>query len=310
MYPKKSHYVGRYAPSPTGRLHFGNLRTALLAWLHARLYQGEFLLRFDDLDTPRIVAGSEEKIIEDLNWLGIDWDGDIYRQSEHIQDYQTAIEYLSEKGVTYPCYCSRKDIQQAVSAPHGATPVYPGTCKNLPIPAQNAKAEKKQAATRLLVNDDEIAFIDGIAGRQTESMRNDCGDFVIKRADGLFAYQLAVVVDDIAQSVTDVVRGADLLDSSARQIYLFEQLVSQKSENKPPKYWHVPLLMDAQGQRMAKRDGSDSIEEWQDKGFTAEQLVAEFANSFGLLENHVTTLSATELLESLTLDNFVNALTV
>ncbi len=300
-----SPYVGRYAPSPTGRLHFGNLRTALLAWLHARLHKGEFLLRFDDLDTPRVVAGSEAQIMADLTWLGIDWDGDVYRQSDHLKDYQSALNYLSEQGLTYPCYCSRKDIQQAVSAPHGATPVYPGVCKNLSVQEQNIRAENKQAAIRLHVNDEEILFVDGLAGEQKQSMRQDCGDFVIKRADGLFAYQLAVVVDDIAQGVTDVVRGADLLDSSTRQIYLFQQ-----QNSAPPKYWHVPLLMDAQGQRMAKRDGSDSIEEWRKSSRTAEQLIADLAISLGLISKQSTEITATELLGSLTLDSFVKTLIV
>jgi len=298
-------YVGRYAPSPTGRLHFGNLRTALLGWLHARLQQGTWLLRFDDLDTPRVKAGSDEQIMADLNWLGLHWDGEPYYQSDHLERYQFILDSLVIQQHCYECYCSRKDIQQAVSAPHGKMAVYPGTCRQLTPAERASKAQHKSAAMRLRVNPADIHFVDGIVGAQQQSLATECGDFVIKRADGLFAYQLSVVIDDIDQGVTDVVRGVDLLDSSARQIYLFQLL-----QNQPPSYWHMPLVCDEQGQRMAKRDGSASLLEWQQAQRSAEELIAYFAASVGLLPAQYanTAMSAVELLDCLTLDQFQQCL--
>lgn len=299
----KNHYIGRYAPSPTGRLHLGNLRTALLAWLHARLQSGEFLLRFDDLDTPRVVAGSDEQVMADLQLLGLDWDDEVVYQSDCIADYQSALELLTQQGLCYECFCSRKDIQQAVSAPHGKTAVYPGTCKPLSQTERNEKFLQKTPAIRLHVADKNIEFEDGIAGYQQQQLAEECGDFVIKRADGLFAYQLAVVIDDINQGVTDVVRGSDLLDSAARQLYLFDLFKA-----KLPQFWHMPLMLDADGKRLAKRDGSDSLEQWQDLGKTPEQLIARFASELGLISGKVGALTAKELLAELSLDQFVKAL--
>jgi glutamyl-tRNA synthetase len=274
----KPYYIGRYAPSPTGRLHLGNLRTALLAWLHARLNGGEFLLRFDDLDMPRVVKGSAEQIVEDLKWLGLDWDGDIYYQSNNILRYEAALERLQQQGLIYPCFCSRKDIQQAISAPHIQLPIYPGTCSQLSEQQLSQKLQFKNPSLRYQVEDKMIRFSDCILGDQEELLRESCGDFIVKRADGLFAYQFAVVVDDIAQGVTTVVRGSDLLDSTARQIGLFESFGRQA-----PGYVHVPLLMNESGDRMAKRDGSDSIKMWKESNRSAEQLIAYLANSIGIL---------------------------
>ena len=298
--PKKTrHYIGRYAPSPTGRLHLGNLRTALLAWLHARLNDGELLLRFDDLDTPRLAKGSDEQIKADLLSLGLDWDGQPYYQSKQLADYEAALAALSKAQQSYECYCSRKDIQQAVSAPHGKTAVYPGSCRQLSVFERKEKALQKKPAIRMRVDEVVIEFEDGIAGVQAQALALECGDFVIKRADGLFAYQLAVVVDDINQGITDVVRGADLLDSSARQLYLFEWFGAKK-----PTFWHMPLLNDEQGERLAKRDGSDSLEQWLAVGKTPEQLIAEFANQLNLLPEQTDFISANELLSSLSLEQF------
>ena len=291
MTKQQTHYIGRYAPSPTGRLHLGNLRTALLAWLHARLNKGEWLLRFDDLDTPRLVSGSAEQIMSDLQSLGLHWDGEPYYQSHHLKDYQTALDSLTQRQLSYECYCSRKYIQQAVSAPHGKTAVYPGTCRQLTVQERTVRAKQKDPAIRLCVKAVDIAFNDGVAGKQHESLTEECGDFVIKRADGLFAYQLSVVIDDINQGVTDVVRGADLLDSSARQIYLFELFGAES-----PQFWHMPLLMDDEGKRLAKRDGSDSLEQWQDAGKSPEQLIAQFANELSLFSVKTEALSANCLL--------------
>ena len=303
MSKTKPHYIGRYAPSPTGRLHLGNLRTALLAWLHARLQEGEFLLRFDDLDTPRVMAGSDEQIISDLKLLGLDWDCEVMYQSDCIADYERALQSLAERGLCYECFCSRKDIQQAVSAPHGKTTVYPGTCKSLSLVERQIQVEKKAPAVRLMVESKTMEFADGIAGFQKQNLAQDCGDFVIKRADGLFAYQLAVVLDDIKQGVTDIVRGADLLDSAARQLYLFDLF-----QAKSPIFWHMPLLQDEEGKRLAKRDGSDSLAEWQAQGKTPQQLIAQFATDLGLLKNAADALSAKELLAELDLQYFEKAL--
>ena len=295
--------VGRYAPSPTGRLHLGNLRTALFAWLQVRLQGGEFLLRFDDLDLPRVVAGSKEQIMQDLRWLGIDWDGEPYSQTDHIESYQEALLTLSSQGLTYPCYCSRKDIQQAVSAPHGKTGVYPGVCSELTPEVQQKKQKDKQPAIRTRVDGKEVTFYDQIEGNQQQSLSQSCGDFVVKRADGLFAYQLAVVIDDIKQGVTDVLRGKDLLDSTARQISLFERF-----DSAAPNYWHVPLVKNDVGERMAKRDGSDSLATWQAQGGDAEGLVAYFAKSVSFVDQEIQKLSVNELLTNLTLESFTHNL--
>lgn len=296
-------YVGRYAPSTTGRLHLGNLRTALLAWLHARLNNGEFLLRFDDLDNPRVVEGSAQQIIADLQWLGLDWDGDIYYQSENYHCYEKAIEKLQNQSRLYPCFCSRKDIQQAISAPHGQLAVYSGACRDLSNEQRIQKSILKTPAIRYRVKDKKITFIDSILGSHTESLVESCGDFVVKRADGLFAYQLAVVIDDIEQGINTVVRGADLLDSTARQIVLFEQF-----NHALPTYVHVPLLLNDKGTRMAKRDGSDSIAVWQNANKTAQQLLAYLANSVGLLDE-VQECSSQELLQSLNVAMLEKSLT-
>ena len=270
-------YVGRYAPSPTGDLHLGNLRTALLAWLDARKNKGQFLVRMEDLDTPRTVKGSADKILSDLEWLGLDWDGEVMYQSLRKQRYEEALNYLSSKDLTYPCFCSRKDIQLAASAPHKNHGVYPGTCFALSESEKEQRALKKTPAIRLKVNAD---------------LAKTCGDFVIRRADQLFAYQLAVVVDDIDQGVTDVVRGEDLLESTDRQRYLAKQL---EPDVPSIKYHHVPLMLDSAGKRMAKRDGSESAEQWRSSGRTAEQLIGKLAFDLGLLESN-NPISSQELL--------------
>lgn len=286
---KAANYVGRYAPSPTGDLHLGNVQTALLAWLHARLHGGVFLLRMEDLDTPRTVAGSDAVILDDLAWFGLDWDGEVVYQSQRTDLYQQALDSLTQQGLTYPCYCSRKDIQSAASAPHGSTGVYPGTCRHLNSEQQAAKAQHKSPAIRVRVNAD---------------LAKTCGDFVIRRADGLFAYQLAVVVDDLAQGITDVVRGADLADSTDRQRYLASLLAPQ---SKPIKYHHAPLLLDASGQRMAKRDGSYSLQSARVNGQTPESLIGDSLHALGLMPTKQP-ISAREVLTKLTLDQLESVL--
>lgn len=298
--------VGRYAPSPTGALHFGNLRTALIAWLHARLQGGKFLLRMEDLDQPRVVPGSAKQIIEDLKWLGIDWDSPIVYQSERNSLYQQALDKLISNQLVYECFCSRKDLREASSAPHGKSPIYPGTCRNLSNQSRNQRKAKRAPALRLAVGDTHITFQDGVLGKISQNLAECVGDFLVKRADGLFAYQLAVVADDLEQGITHVVRGADLADSTGRQIYLAQQL----RPNAPAiNYWHVPLKNDNQGKRMAKRDGSASAKSWRAAGKSSESLIGEFAFEL-CLTSSAEPLSAQQLLSQLSYEEFLSALPI
>lgn len=276
--------VGRYAPSPTGEQHLGNLRTALLAWLHARLQGGRFLVRMEDLDTPRTVAGSDLQILKDLEWLGLDWDGEVVYQSQRTELYQAALNELATQRLLYPCFCSRKDIQQAASAPHAKSGVYPGTCAALNSEQVLEKRKLKDPAIRVRVGPD---------------LMQNCGDFVVKRADGLFAYQLAVVVDDLDQGVTEVVRGGDLASSTDRQKYLAGLLQPAAPHIR---YLHSPLMLDANGARMAKRDGSMSASNHRTRQDGAEVLLGELMFGLGLLDRP-SPLSASSLLLELSLES-------
>ena len=297
--------VGRYAPSPTGPLHSGNLRTALLCWLQVRLAGGKFILRIDDLDQPRNKAGSLENIIEDLKWLGIDWDigpgissiSTEYQQSQRTSLYNDAFESLAKAQLIYPCSCSRKDIALAASAPHADDNpgIYPGTCRPRinKIKSTVAKTGSTNHAWRFTVTNQTIEFIDQLRGRYSQQLESAVGDFVVKRKDGLFAYQLATVVDDGLMGVTDVVRGTDLIDSAPRQIALFKALGFS-----PPRFWHVPLMTDDRGNKMSKREGSESVCQWRRQGKTAEQLVGHMASSAGLID-HNKAISCEDLLNVL-----------
>ena len=298
----------RYAPSPTGPLHLGNLRTALLAWLHTRLQHGTFILRVEDLDQPRCRPRFVEQLIADLHWLGLDWDEGPgasstcgpYLQSQRQAYYEHALQSLIERGHVFPCSCSRKDVATALSAPHGSGTLYPGTCRQRSPELAGRTAEP--LSWRFRVGKREIRFHDELLGQQTQNLAREVGDFVVKRRDGLFAYQLAVVVDDHLMGVTDVVRGADLMDSTARQIALIEALDFAR-----PRYWHVPLLRDPQGRRLAKRDRAQSLEPLRDRGATAAQIVGRLAHSAGLIDRDEP-LSAAELLKTLTLETFTRRL--
>ena len=234
--------TGRFAPSPTGPLHLGSLVAAVGSWLFARRENGRWLVRIEDIDTPRVVPGSAEEILDALRRYGLEWDGEVVWQSRRTELYERALRELREKGLVYDCACSRAELQRAASAPLGREPVYPGTCRN-------GIAEGKTArAIRFRVPDGIIAFDDLVRGRVEEDAG---GDFVVRRADGLFAYQLAVVVDDADQGVTQVVRGADLLASTPRQIAL------QRALGFPtPQYAHLPLVVNADGSKLGKRDGA------------------------------------------------------
>lgn len=249
--------VGRYAPSPTGALHLGNLRTALAAYLFTRSRGGRFLLRVEDLDTPRVKPGCAERHLEDLWRLGIDWDEPPVYQSQRTAEYTRYLEVLVSLGLAYPCFCSRRDIQLALSAPHreDAVPPYPGTCRELPqeVVAQHL-AGGKQHSYRLKVDGASPAFGDGFAGEVELPLDRQGGDFVIRRADGLFAYQLACALDDSLSGVTEVLRGEDLLESGARQNWVLECLGLPR-----PKYYHIPLMLGKEGQRLSKRAGGDDL---------------------------------------------------
>lgn len=301
--------VGRYAPSPTGRLHLGNLRTALLAWLQARLASGRFILRMEDLDTPRVRPQSAAEILRDLHWLGLDWDEGPdcggphapYNQAHRTEIYRYQLDRLRETGRTFPCFCSRKDVLLASSAPHGPDgPLYPGTCRGnlgLNLDPSNHRGER-HPSWRFLTDERAWSFADQLLGPQSQNLASDVGDFVIRRADDLFAYQLAVVVDDALMGVTDVVRGADLLASTPRQIALFDALGFSA-----PTYWHVPLMCDATGARLAKRDGSFSVAELRAQGLSASHVVGHLAQSVGLIDDSEA-LTCRDLLDGLSLPEF------
>ena len=263
--------VGRYAPSPTGDLHPGNLCTALLAREDCARHDGLFILRVEDIDIPRTVAGSEARMLDDLRWLGMDWHegpdcggpASPYRQSERSAVYEAALAVLEARGLTYPCTCSRKELQGNASAPHGPEgPAYRGTCRHADPELQ--RRHPAGAAVRFRVDADPLVrIVDELAGTHEFDLRTLCGDFVIRRRDGLWAYQFACAVDDALMGVTRVVRGADLLSSAARQVALMRALGWP-----PPVYRHVPLVLDAAGQRMSKRDGSLSLRALRDSGMT------------------------------------------
>lgn len=237
--------IGRFAPSPTGPLHLGSLVAAVGSWLYARAEGGRWLVRIEDIDAPRVVPGSADEILAALRRYSLDWDGEVVWQSRRTHLYERALDELRAKGLVYDCACSRADLQRAASAPLGAEPVYPGTCRD-------GIAEGKVArAIRFRVPDAAIAFEDRVAGHVEENVAEHTGDFVVRRADGLFAYQLAVVVDDADQGVTQVVRGADLLASTPRQIAL------QRALGYPtPSYAHLPLVTNPDGSKLGKRDGA------------------------------------------------------
>jgi glutamyl-Q tRNA(Asp) synthetase len=237
--------TGRFAPSPTGPLHLGSLVAAVGSWLFARAAGGRWIVRMEDLDTPRVIPASAEEILGALQRYGLAWDGDVIFQSHRIAMYEHALQTLRQKGLVYDCACSRAELARSASAPLGEEPVYPGTCRN-GLPSGRAAR-----AIRFRAPDEVIAFDDVIFGHVEERVSALTGDFVVKRADGPFAYQLAVVVDDAEQGVTEVVRGADLLASTARQIAL------QRALGLPtPRYAHLPLVVTADGSKVGKRDGA------------------------------------------------------
>jgi glutamyl-tRNA synthetase len=280
---------GRFAPSPTGPLHLGNARTALLSWLAARAAGGGYVMRVEDLDGPRVKPGLEARILAELRWLGLDWDEgpDVggprgpYRQSERSKRYADALARLREAGLIYPCFCSRAEIAAASQAPHGPSdegPRYPGSCRGLSSAevARRAAAGRKPA-WRFAVAPGAVAFDDGVHGAQAFEVAVTVGDFVVARADGVPSYQLAVVVDDAAMGVTDVVRGDDLLPSTARQLLLFRAL-----ELPIPRFAHLPLVVGGDGERLAKRHGARSLGELREAGAEPAAVTGLLAEISGL----------------------------
>ena len=267
--------VGRFAPTPSGRMHLGNLFSALLAWLSVRSQGGELVLRMEDLDTQRTNAGYASQLRRDLTWLGLTWDRETTPQSQRQEAYQAAFRLLEEMGLLYPCYCTRSRLHR-IDAPHATDGVYvyDGRCRNRK--PEEWAAFGRLPAWRVRVPDREVSLWDGVQGQYIENLARDCGDFVVRRADGVFVYQLAVVVDDARMGVTEVVRGSDLLSSTARQLYLYRLLGLQA-----PQFAHCPLLLAADGRRLSKRDGDQSLENLRAK-YTAEEIVGKLAYAYGL----------------------------
>ncbi|OAK55586.1 tRNA glutamyl-Q(34) synthetase GluQRS [Rhodococcoides kyotonense] len=263
--------AGRFAPSPSGDLHLGNLRTALLAWLFARSTDRDFLMRIEDLD--RVREGAEARQLADLQAIGLDWDGPLTRQSERTALYDDAIARLTASGMTYECFCTRREILEAASAPHAPDGAYPGTCRTLT--AEERASKTRPPALRLRADVTDFSIDDVVLGR----FHGQVDDFVLRRVDGVAAYNLAVVVDDGEQGIDQVVRGDDLLTSSPRQAYLATLL-----ELPTPTYAHVPLALNAQGKRLAKRDGAVTLEDQAAMGLGPFDVLALLAQSLELAE--------------------------
>ena len=244
-----TNYAGRFAPSPTGPLHFGSLIAAVASYCDAKSHNGKWLVRMEDLDKPRELAGAADDILRTLEAFGFAWDGEVMYQSRRAAAYEQALTQLKVQGVIYPCACSRKEIADSAVSRGIEGAIYPKTCLKTPALKPNI-----HAASRAIVLDENITFFDAIQGEITQNLARDIGDFVVKRADGLFAYQLAVVVDDAEQDVTHVVRGADLLDSTPRQIYL-QHLLGFPT----PRYAHVPVAVNAAGEKLSKQTLAKAI---------------------------------------------------
>ena len=269
---------GRFAPSPMGRMHLGNVFSALLSWLSIKAQGGKWVLRIEDIDPQRSRMEYADLIMSDLEWLGLTWDEGPFYQSERGEIYEAELQKLADRGMTYPCYCTRADIL-ATQAPHESDGrvVYKGTCRNL-----KPGTHRGPAAVRMRVPEEGegvITFVDGHYGEQTVDLTTQCGDFIVRRKDGAWAYQLAVVVDDALMGITEVVRGRDLLLSSPQQIYLAKELGFA-----PPRFTHLPLLCNTEGQRLSKRDRSLDMEALRSR-FEAEDIIGLLAYKAGLQES-------------------------
>lgn len=268
---------GRFAPSPSGRMHLGNALSAMLAWLSAKHQGGEILLRIEDLDPARSKAEYAQGIMDDFRWLGLLWDRRATDQSKRGEAYAVALRQLEQMNLIYPCYCSRDQLH-AASAPHASDGrvIYAGTCRNL-TPEQRAVMTKKPSL-RIRLPDREISFRDGLQGDVTMNLQREFGDIILRRADGVAAYQLAVVVDDGTEGVTEVVRGRDLLSSTPVQLYLYELLGLT-----PPRFYHVPMLLAPDGRRLSKRD-RDLDFGYLRQHFSPEEIIGLLGHLAGLME--------------------------
>jgi len=255
-------YVGRFAPSPTGPLHFGSLATAVGSYCLARQARGRWLLRMEDLDAPRVVPGAAADILQALEKLGFEWDGEIVWQSRRQEAYRQALEQLRARGLVFACACSRREILASAPHPGEEGPIYPGTCRPGLPPGRQPRAERLRVPRR------QVCFRDGLFGRVEQHLADAVGDFVLRRADGIFAYQLAVVVDDAGAGVNQVVRGADLLGSTPRQIYLHSCLGQTV-----PNYVHLPLALAADGEKISKRHGAVAVADVGDARLTLVRVL-------------------------------------
>lgn len=270
--------VGRFAPSPTGRMHAGNIFCALVAWLVAKSQNGRMVLRIEDLDRERSKSCFVDAVQRDFVRLGLTWDAGPFFQHDRDEAYRAALQSLEKRGLVYPCYCTRADLH-AASAPHrGEKPVYPGTCRRL-TDAERARRERegRSGAARLVVPERVVSLHDLVQGDYAQNLAADCGDFLVRRADGAFAYQLAVVVDDADQGVNSVVRGVDLLCSTPQQIYLQELLGLPHA-----RYAHVPLIVGELNRRLSKRDRDAALDELMVRFKTPEAIIGHIAGITGL----------------------------
>jgi glutamyl-tRNA synthetase len=270
-------YVGRLAPSPTGAQHVGNARTYLIAWLAARARGGRVVLRIEDIDSPRVRTGAAEQACTDLRWLGLDWDEGPVVQTQRLALYEAALGQLQSRELVYPCTCTRGDIERAASAPHleHEGPVYPGTCSGRRVAAAATLGDRAYA-WRFRAGTGRIAFQDGFRGPTEFDLGEIGGDFVVGKSSGTPAYQLAVVVDDAACGVTEVIRGDDLAPSTPRQLLLYRALGLV-----PPRFVHVPLVVGPDGRRLAKRHGDTRLASLRAAGVSAEALLGLLAWSCG-----------------------------
>ena len=271
--------VGRFAPTPSGRLHLGNILCAMLAYLSVRSRGGRFLLRIEDVDVPRCPRRLAQQAIDDLTWLGFTWDDTPLYQSDRSDVYREALDRLTAAGHIYPCFCTRAQLMSLAAPNLGDTQVvYSRACAALTPEEAAERAKTRAPAMRLRVPDEDVTFTDGLFGWQQENLERDCGDFILRRSDGLYGYQLAVVVDDALTGVTEVVRGRDILSATPRQLYL-QRLLGYPQ----PEYIHIPLLVDAEGRRLAKRDRDLDLSALSQR-FTPEDILGMLAFSARLLQ--------------------------
>ncbi|ANE22688.1 glutamyl-Q tRNA(Asp) ligase [Denitrobacterium detoxificans] len=304
--PDSSHPVprGRFAPSPTGRMHAGNIYASLVTWLYCKQRGGEVVLRIEDLDPQRCKPAYAEQIMADYSMLGLGWDGPIMYQSTRTNVYCDAYNELGKRNRIYPCFCTRADLH-AASAPHkGEKHVYPGTCRKLSPEEREARSQSRKPAWRIQVPERTIRLHDIFQGDYSQQLSEDCGDFLIRRSDGAYAYQLAVVVDDAAQGVNTVIRGVDLLCSTPQQIFLQQELGFDQ-----PKYGHVPLLVERENRRLSKRDHDASLEQLLAQYGSARGVVGHIAHVAGLIPEFEP-LTPEELLPRASFDNLHNLIQI